>query len=666
MYGVGAGGRAEPGRGQRHSEERDPEPPFCFSIKFDADPAEVGDSVFRGAQAFRSPTEIAVPLQMPLKGAAVSDLLSSFMLRTFRRFPHLSTRTVEAFFIDADGNCLAPRVGLGHPHLLRLDACVNRDDTLDNFFTPVNKHGRNVYDVIAHWTSPNLAGTAANNAPPAKVKTAEDGEEAPSDTAAATNTLPAPVIYPFTHRCTYARLLPRESSSQLNAVPPNDEAEAPLPAVFVSIERRELARKVRRALEGKERVARDAIIGDERSYRAVIAEVEDEEREQTVALLRLMDVDVPECGVKATSAPRQRTFRDTEPLASLPSAPYMTELTQRAEETAWLSRVFAKTSISGPALAAAKEKNNLGAFRQADTAYSAGLDGEMQMTIEASKARQDLIQHYADVRCDLLLWERQSFRSLTMEMRNILAKQKQLDEEIVRRAFSEEIEKASVLEFGGYVHHYNHKHLRGELTETSDTEVNCISDAPKDSNGVIPFVVPRPVSPPQAPVFQEGAAMGAKDAGSRTISVPGANYPHSVSAEDAYLREALERSKARAKAALDTIARIDMRYYEPVAFKLAKHRLSFDEKGVRNVLLAEEEEAWRKVSESYKEDEAELAANAYLALQRVFEPVVKAEEKARAALVEQQERHLALLLSLYHHGMERLEMSRRHPLAADV
>ncbi|ESL08132.1 hypothetical protein TRSC58_04171 [Trypanosoma rangeli SC58] len=640
--------------------------PFCFSVKFDADPAEVGENVFRGAHAFRSPAEVLVPLQMSLKGAAVSDLLSSFLFRTLRRFPHLSTRTVEAFFISAEGSCVGPPAGLGLPYLLRLDACMNRDDKLDNFFTPVTTHGRNVYEVIAHWALPDLKNVTFNSTSLGKMKTDEDGEASPND-ADLVNTLPAPVIYPFATRSTYARLPPRESSPEVNECSSTDGLEAPLPAVFVAIEKREAARQARRFLEGEERGARDSILGDEHRDRAVIAEMEGESRQQALAVLRLMDVDVPECGAKhaASPAPKQRRLLDTEPLALFPSSVYMKELTQHAEETAWLSYIFAKAPASGPALAAAKQKKNLGGFPQADGVNAAGDKKGIHVTVEASKAWQKLIQHYADVRCDLLLWERQSFRSLTTEMRNILEKQKQLDAEIVRRAFFDEMEKASVLEFGSYVHHYDQGCLCEELSGTPDTTANCISDASKDANSETSSAIVRYLKPLQSTVVQEGAVTittatmdtSAKDTASPPLPVPKSTSPRSMLADDEYFREALERSKACAKAALDTIALIDMRYYEPVSFKLAKHRLSFDEKEAREMVIAEEREGWQKLLLCFQQGEVELETNAHLAIQRVFEPVNTAEEEARTVLDMQQQRHLTLLLSLYHLGMKRLETS---------
>ncbi|RNF11190.1 hypothetical protein TraAM80_01122 [Trypanosoma rangeli] len=664
MREVGAGECNEHERDQQRMGEQQ-QSPFCFSVKFDADPAEVGDSVFRGAHTFRSPAEVLVPLRMPLKAAAVSDLLSSFLFRTLCRFPHLSTRTVEAFFISAEGNYVTPRAGLGRPHLLRLDACMNRDDKLDNFFTPVTTHGRNVYEVIAHWASPDLKDATSNSTSLGKMKADEDGEASSLD-ADLVNALPVPVIYPFASRCTYAKLPPREASPEVNECSSTDRLEAPLPAVFVVLEKREAARKVRSVLEGEEGGARDSILGDERRDRAMIAEMEDEGRQQALAVLRLMGVDVPECGAKHTAspAPKQRRFLDTEPLASFPSSVYMKKLAQRAEETAWLSYIFAKGPVSGPALAAAKGKKNLGTCPQPDGVNSAGVKGDIQVTIEASETWQKLIQHYADVRCDLLLWERQSFRSLTTEMRNILEKQKQLDAEIVRRAFLDEMDRASVLEFGSYVHHYDQGCLCEELSGTPDTTANCISDASKDANSETSSTIMRYLKSPQSPVMQEGAVTitaatrdtSAKDSASPPMPVPRSTSSRSMLAEDAYFCEALERSKACAKAALDTIALIDMRYYEPVSFKLAKHRLSFDEKEARDVFIAEEGEGWKKLLLCFQQGEVELETNAYLALQRVFEPVNTAEEEARTALDVQQQRHMTLLLSLCHLGMRRLEM----------
>ncbi|EKF39328.1 hypothetical protein MOQ_000446 [Trypanosoma cruzi marinkellei] len=649
--------------GQRHQKST-----ICFLVKFDAAPLEGADGVFRGAQAFRSPSEIVVPLKMSLEEASLSDLKSDFISRAFRRFPHLSNRTVEAFFVSAEEYFMAPSISSSRPYLLRLDACINGDDTLDSFFTPVATNAPIVYEVIAHWSPENLTDTASGHVTLEGEEREENGDALPSGTALE-DTLPAPVVYPFAHRCTHARLIPIQPETPITDVPPIDKVTAELPPIFNAMKRKEAARMARRELESVERTERKTILEEERSARGAVAELEEEGRIQTVTLLRLMYDDVPECGVNyiESLAPRQRYPVDTLPLASFPSEVYMQGLSKCAEETTWLSHVFATTGIYGSAAAAKKYKNTFVAPVPADNLNSEKIQEETKEAIPCSDTEEELVRHYADVRRDLLLWERTTFRALTTEMRRILENQKKIDEEIVQRAFLEEVENASILDFDSYAHHYSNEHLLEGRGDTPDTVANYIPGKCKDSSHVAPLVFKRRTELPQFPAAEKevettaGAELRTTPTnssltgaiGTPSLSLPIPRSPRSVLAEEKRFREALERSKAHAMAALETISLVDKHWHEPVAFKLAKHRLLFDEKGARNAILAEEMEGWERHVNEVRKLEIDWGMKVIRKRNNLVDTITRNEENFRADLHEQQERHLAMLLSLHHLGMER-------------
>ncbi|RNF21463.1 hypothetical protein TcG_02811 [Trypanosoma cruzi] len=655
-------------RDQQETGERRRKPTICFLVRFDAAPLEAADGVFRGAQAFRSPSEIVVPLKMALEEASLTDLQSDFMSRTFRRFPQLSNRTVEAFFVSAEEHFMASSTGLGRPYLLRLDACMNGDDTLDSFFTPVATNAPIVYEVIAHWAPEKLTDTVSSHITLEGKEEEENGDALPSDTVLE-DTIPAPVVYPFAHRCTYARLIPIQPETPVTDGSTIDEVKAEAPPILNAMRRKEAARMARREMEFVEGTERRKLLEEEHSARGAVAELEEESRIQTVTLLRLMYDEVPECGVNyiQSIAPRQRYPVDTLPLALFPSSVYMKGLSKCAEETARLSHVFATTGISGSAAAPTKHEDTLVAPVPVDKLNTGKIQEETHEAIPCSDSGEELVRHYADLRRDLLLWERTTFRALTTEMRRILEKQKKIDEEIVQRAFLEEVENASILDFDSYVHHYSHEHLLEGRSDTPDTVTNYIPGECKGSSHVASLVFKRPTELPKFPTVQKevettvGAEVGATPTtsslpgaiGTPSPSLPRPRSPRSLLAEEKQFREALERSKTRAKAALEAIALVDRHWNEPVAFKLAKHRLLLDEKGSRNAILAEEMESWENYVKEVKKVEIGWVMKAISARKHLFGPVISEEEKFRADLDEQQERHFAMLLSLHYLGMER-------------
>ncbi|KEG12343.1 hypothetical protein DQ04_01781070 [Trypanosoma grayi] len=670
--------------------------PICFCVRFDAAPSDGSRSNnisnrkgFRGAQAFRTPADVVVPLGSSLESSTLRDLVADFMLRVLRRYPSLSKRTLDAFFINAEGTSVPAVRNTQQVRLLRLDVHVNAEDTLDNFFAPASTSGPTVYDVIAHW-SPNAQPGAALEDGEGENEPGNNNnkEEEEDDDNACVDRLseevfPAPVIYPFTQRCPYTKLMPRDSrsGSTSSSVPTSKDAAGRAAAIASSMAEKEAARKVRRVLEVEERTSRKVITRDERSARNMIAEGEEEGRKQTLTVVRLMNADyVASCGVAPTAAYAvcRHYPVDTEPLVTYPSSAYKTELAERVEETAWLSHVFANTPTAGSALSAVKQQQqqrkkisksaalsiqgNCTDLAETDGQRNGALDGECT-------PYEELIRHYVDVRRDLLLWERKTFRALTTEMRLILEKQKRLDGEIVRTAFLEELEKAGVLDFDSYVQHYDQHALIGERAETPDTEPSHIPDecekrggSDEGADGVTSLVFARPTKLPhdqRTLVDGDPAATGiapTRAATPLTPKMPRERSPRSRLADDEHFRRALEESKARAKAALETISLIDMRWYEPISFKLAKHRVSLAESEERGAILEEEKKQWKKAVVHAREEGVELENNLLLAYSRLIEPVIQAEERDRAALDEQQERRMALLLSLFKHGRERLEM----------
>ncbi|RNC45926.1 hypothetical protein TcCL_NonESM04251 [Trypanosoma cruzi] len=273
----------------------------------------------------------------------------------------------------------------------------------------------------------------------------------------------------------------------------------------------------RREMEFVEGTERRKLLEEEHIARGAVAELEEESRIRTVTLLRLMYDDVPECGVNyiQSLAPRQRYPVDTLPLAPFPSSVYMKGLSKCAEETARLSHVFATTGISGSAAAATKREDTLVTPVPADKLNTEKIQEETQEAIPCSDTGEELVRHYADLRRDLLLWERTTFRALTTEMRRILEKQKEIDEEIVQGAFLEEVENASILDFDSYVHHYSHEHLLEGRSDTPDTVTNYIPGECKGSSHAASLVFKRPTESPKFPAAQKevettvGAEVGA-------------------------------------------------------------------------------------------------------------------------------------------------------------
>ncbi|ORC93626.1 uncharacterized protein TM35_000015030 [Trypanosoma theileri] len=715
---------------QGSQEEKKQSSPICICVRFDANPIDTADNVFRGVRAFHSPSEVVVPLKgMLLEDITLDDLLTEFMSRAIRRFPRLSIRTVDSFYLNVEGLPMSiDRLSEQSP-LIRLDVNMNGQDTLDNFFAPPLTTGPTVYDITAHWLSnipgaTNFSRNAAEESSLSRVLVEKKKKE--SDSAInvaeeegnnetengnengkcdfAEETLPAPVVYPFTQRCTYAKLWPRTSESSGEVLASMELATLRAAALTATLTEREAARKERCKLESEEQASRRLLMGDEREARRTIAEIEGEGREQVIRLLRLMPDDVLPPGISPVSSPKcyRRYPMDTEPLFPPYSSSYKEELAQRVEETAWLSHVFASTPIVGSALVVAKESkkknqkndnrnniNNIGtgtasyasagnaaaATRGGLDAVSSEVDGknvnksEMDDEVEDeySAAMEDLIQHYADVRRDLLLWERQTFRALTTEMLLILEKQKRLDEEILRTAFHEELEKGGVLDFDNYAVHYEQQHALTQKEKTPDTKPNDTSQSnvthQRETSPVLleSFGVYRGKEMKEEDFKTEAKSVDTEKTGitgEPTITIPPRprpRSPRSCLADDEKFHQAIEESKARAKAILETIALIDMRWHEPVSFKLAKHRFILTEKDERKVILADEKKEWTELVKFAKERGLDLESRELLSYLRLIEPVVNGEQAERDILNEQQERHIALLFSLYYRGVERIQ-----------
>ncbi|KAH9577334.1 hypothetical protein LSM04_002914 [Trypanosoma melophagium] len=529
---------------QESHEEKRQSSPICICVRFDANPLDTADNVFRGVQSFHSLSEVVVPLKgMLLEETTLGDLLTEFMSRVIRRFPRLSRRTVGAFYLNVEGLPMSvDRLSEQSP-LMRLDVNVNGGDTLDNFLAPPLTTGPTVYNITAHWL-PNIevgTNTGRNasevssvldmavqkNKKTDSINNAEEEEGKETENVKgrfSEANIPAPVIYPFTQRCTYTKLWPRICESNDNLIASMELAASRAAALTATLTEREAARKVRRKLESEELAARNVIMGDEQEARRTIVEIEEEGKEQMIRLMRLMPDDELQSDSMSENTPQRwnRYPVDTEPLFTPPSSIFKQELAKRVEETAWLSHVFALTSIAGSGLGVAKEnkkknqkdnsKNIKGTgnttYAATNTTPVAAADGDggsgglgtvfagtddanvsksespddnidNLVVDEYSAAMEDLIQHYADVRRHLLLWERQTFRALTTEMHLILEKQKRLDEEILRTAFHEELENGGVLDFNNYAIHYDQQHALTQKDKTPDITTNDSSQSSK-------------------------------------------------------------------------------------------------------------------------------------------------------------------------------------------
>ncbi|KAG8348077.1 hypothetical protein TRVL_01097 [Trypanosoma vivax] len=647
--------------------------PVSFCVVFDSDPSSTVSDAFRGVESFASPSQVVVHLVKSLFTTTFGELTAEIMSSIQRLHPDLTQHTTRALLFRAEGMSRSMEECSSHYPWLRIDTRINAKDILSNFFVPAPNNRPAMYDIVLQWAPFSRPGNSYGSTAQGvyNFDFCSPGQQTcrGCPPALPDPLLPLPIIYPFTHRCVYTRLMPR-------ADPKDDDGscDAALDSASCSTSPKltawEAASRERGALADEESRARKTIEEIQRSVRMDLSEWEADERRRIVSFLRLIsgnDESIPLCGLLPEcliTVPRAYPV-DTVPLVNPRDSSDIMDLIQCSEETARLSHLFVKYHACGSAVAAARRKQqiiqNVGADgTEVGNAAVADM-GSMEEEIDAidetgqklSAAEEELMCHFFDVRRDLLMWERKEFRTLTARMRQFLQEQSALEQEATVRLIEEELASAGMLNCGAYGSNHEQTML-GSLAQsakahdgtiTATCSLQGVTHAENDASFPIPET-------------DGAAAAGANNPPSAdpspSVEINAETY-HMIPASPHPDAEPPSDRVSLVQRALGVISRIESRWFVPLPVKQAQQRLEIEESSVRQKLVSEEEFYWEEIVDLARQDIIDTEERKLRAYCELIAPVVEMEQAGRDAICEHESRVLSLLMSLFYRSKEALE-----------
>eukprot|EP00796_Vickermania_ingenoplastis_P007266 gene7266-5112_t len=338
----------------------------------------------------RRPEEVVVPVRQPLLRTTVGQLTQELLRRVERKYAEVrAAASVSAYLVRqvddikimdlpsleerpaALPECESVSWGgdVGESVLYwRIDACMNANDTLDNFFTPSRPGEMASYDLIVEWGSGPAPGSAPSSARDTPKQRAAPGPAAAElrlgdcirlsearRAAAEEQRLffpPAPTIA-VTQRCSYLDILQlrrsrreedransyfrimRERMGESAADDPSDTPDG-----GVVTRRTEANHTARRALAEEEAKARSRIAFDEERFRKYIDETAFDAMKHLLTLATLAGNFVENGQWLRLIRRHMRYPFDTLPLADLPTRDEQEKRYANSANTAVLAYQF--------------------------------------------------------------------------------------------------------------------------------------------------------------------------------------------------------------------------------------------------------------------------------------------------------------------------------------